>query len=93
VGRDEGEDVLAALGDGEAGEGVGLGEGADVGTSSEGAVTGASDDEDADGGVGGKSGEDALEFVEHLGVEGMEDFGAIEDDGRNVAHLFEAQCF
>ena len=93
VGRDEGEDVLAALGDGEAGEGVGLGEGADVGASGEGAVTRASDDEDADRGVGGESGEDALEFVEHLGVEGVENLGAIEGDGRNVAHLFEAQCF
>lgn len=93
VGGDEREDMLAALGDGEAGEGVGVDEGANVGTSSEGAVAGASDDEDADGGVGGEGGEDALEFVEHLGVESMEDFGTIEGDGRNLTHLFEVQCF
>ena len=93
MGGDEGEDVLAALGDGEAGEGVGFGEGADVGTGGESSITGAGEDEDAEGGVGGEGGEDEFEFVEHLGVEGVEDLGAMEGEGGDGAILFEVQRF
>jgi hypothetical protein len=84
-GFDEGEDVLAALGDGEAGEGVGVGKGANVGAGGEGTIARAGDDDGAEGGVGGEGGEDELELVEHAGVEGVEDFGAVEGDGRDGA--------
>jgi len=81
AGFDEGEDLLAALRDGEAGDGVGGGEAADVGTGGEGAVAGCGEEDDADGGLGGQGGEDVFEFVEHLGVEGVPDFRAVEGDG------------
>jgi len=81
--------LLAALRDGEAGGGVGGGEAADVGAGGEGAVAGAGEEDDADGGVGGELGEGALEVVEHFGVEGVEDLGAVEGDGGDVVCGFE----
>ena len=54
AGLDLAEDVLAAVGDGSAGGGVGVGELADVGAGGEGAFAGAGEQDDADGGVGGE---------------------------------------
>jgi hypothetical protein len=80
---DEREDMLAPLRDGEAGEGVGFGECANVGARCEGTITGAGKHDDAENGVYGKRGEGMLELVEHLGVEGVKDLRPVEGDGRN----------
>jgi len=88
---DLGEDLLAALGDGEAGDGVGGDEAANVGAGGEGARAGAGEDDGADGGVGGERSEGLLEVVEHLGVEGVQDVGAVEGDGGDGGGLFEEE--
>ena len=85
VGLDESEDLVATLGVGTARDGVGFGQGADVGPGGEGAIACAGEQDDANGGVSGEGGEEVLEFVEHLGVEGVEDLGAIEGDGGDGA--------
>jgi len=92
---DLGEDLLAALRDGEAGGGVGGDEAADVGSGGEGTVSGAGEQDDADGGVGGEGGEGLFEVVEHGGVEGVQDVGAVEGDGGDGVGAFEVEggCF
>ncbi len=85
VGFDEGEDLVTALGVGTAGDGVGFGQGADVGAGGEGAIAGAGEQNDANGGVGGKGGEEVLKLVEHGAIERVENLGAVEGDGGDGA--------
>jgi 6,7-dimethyl-8-ribityllumazine synthase len=88
---DLGEDLLAALGDAAAGGGVGVDEAADVGPGGEGAVAGSGEQDDVDGVVRGEDGEDALELVEHGGVEGVEHVGAVEGDGGDGGLALEVE--
>jgi hypothetical protein len=87
------EDLLAALGDREAGNRVGFGKGADVGTRSEGAIPRAGNQYDANRGVGGKGDEDALQLIEHGAVQGVENLWAVEGYSGRRTLVVQVQSF
>jgi len=76
---------LAAECEGFSGGGVGCGKAGDVRAGGEGFFSGAGEENDADGGVFGEEGEDVLKVIEELGVESVEDGGAVEGYGGDGA--------
>jgi hypothetical protein len=72
-------------------QGVRLGNFADVGSSGEGLLACAGEDDGTDGRVTSGSEEDALEVIEKGTVEGVQDLGAIEGDGRDGVAVFVEQ--
>ncbi len=89
------EDALGAAGELLAGVGVGGGcEFGDVGAGGEGLAAGAAEQDGANGRVVGEGGEDGVELTQHVGVEGVEDLGAVEGDGGDGSvDVDEQRCF